>query len=696
MATSGSKTIKLTNYDDLVFTWTLKSQSVANNTSSVYWEMKIVSGAYGEFITANNEKVWKVVVNGTTYSGYNNTAVSNNSEKILAKGTTSIKHADNGSKTFSYSFSQQIGITYAGTYLDTYGGSGTGTLTTIPRASSVSASNGYIRDKITITITRAASTFKHTLQYKLAGQSDYTTLVSKTTATTYSFNTANIAETALNLIPSTSKSLNCAIRCITYDSSGKQIGDAKTDTIKLTGKDADLKPKLSPTIEDTNDTIMAITGTNRVIVRYYSQPVCYFFCDYPYNSKPKSYKIVNGSKTLTKDGATFTDGVESNVFTFTLTDSRGYTVSNSITLNKGTEFIEAVKPTITLTTSTPELTTTDSSTTFKFNANLKGGCFCGDLGAKVAETRVYYRYREVGGKWIGSTISSGWIEVADSGKATDNSKFNNNKTSYDISFVVEGLNYLKAYEIQGRVYNTIEPKETGLQTKKATPVFEWSEDDFNFNVPVKIVVKNESGLGWYSQTNKNGGGLNVGNSDIVGANSIYFGDACNADAEGLCFPNGDSYDYLKAHLGNVLFITGGKSYELCYTKGSQMSIGDNTPIYGYLTNARKSLFLTIPVNKPIVGATGFTVSGKLEMRGTGGYFYNQASKATDKSATINLNNLTNEGITGFNRIITNGGMLRLEITFSTALTHNAAGTTAATNNTPVSVVPNGILTITFT
>ena len=88
MATSGSVTVKVTGYNNLVFEWNMTSQSVANNTSTVSWAMKLVAiGASGK-ITSNSKKNWNVTVNGTDYSGTNTIGISGKSTKTLASGST--------------------------------------------------------------------------------------------------------------------------------------------------------------------------------------------------------------------------------------------------------------------------------------------------------------------------------------------------------------------------------------------------------------------------------------------------------------------------------------------------------------------------------------------------------------------------------------------------------------------------------
>ena len=128
MATSGSVSVSVTSWNTLKFTWTLESQSAANNASVVAWKMELVAGSDG-YISSTASKDWSVTVNGTKYTGTNTVGISNNSTKTLASGRTTIVHNADGSKTFSFSFSQEFAITFQGSNIGTKSGSGSGTLT---------------------------------------------------------------------------------------------------------------------------------------------------------------------------------------------------------------------------------------------------------------------------------------------------------------------------------------------------------------------------------------------------------------------------------------------------------------------------------------------------------------------------------------------------------------------------------------
>ena len=183
--------------DAIKFSWWENSQSVANNNTVVGWKLELISYKYG-YIDSSASKAWSVTVNGTNYSGTNTIGISANSTKTLASGTTTIAHNSDGTKSFSYSFSQAFKITF-NTYVGTVSGSGSGTLTTIARASQPTLSDQTINfgDTITISTNRASSSFTHTVRYEFGSLSG-TIGTSVTNSTTWT-----VPLSLMNEIPNT-------------------------------------------------------------------------------------------------------------------------------------------------------------------------------------------------------------------------------------------------------------------------------------------------------------------------------------------------------------------------------------------------------------------------------------------------------------------------------------------------------------
>lgn len=166
MAASGYKEINATP-DGLIklrFSWTAGTQNIANNYTPVSWTLTLRSTNSSAYIVASAAKNYSVTVDGETKTGTNNVTINGGATKTLASGSKNIYHNSDGTKTFSYSFSQKIGITYSGTRIETKSGNGTGTLNTIPRGSELgSIANFTIGNAITIPITKYADSFSDTL-----------------------------------------------------------------------------------------------------------------------------------------------------------------------------------------------------------------------------------------------------------------------------------------------------------------------------------------------------------------------------------------------------------------------------------------------------------------------------------------------------------------------------------------------------
>lgn len=168
MATSGSvKTNTAFGYIEL--SWSLSSQSVANNTSTIAYILSIYRSSN---ISSSAAKSYSISINGSTVAS-GTTTIGGSGTKTIKSGSVTIAHKADGTKTFAFSFSQQIDITWSGSWIGTISGSGNGTLTTIPRATTptLSASTVDMGTSVAITLSRASSSFTHTLTYSFGSTS---------------------------------------------------------------------------------------------------------------------------------------------------------------------------------------------------------------------------------------------------------------------------------------------------------------------------------------------------------------------------------------------------------------------------------------------------------------------------------------------------------------------------------------------
>lgn len=322
MATSGSKTVAIySSWLHMKFSWWQNSQSIENNTTTIGWKLELITG--GGALYKSNRK-WTVTIDGKTQTGTVNVSIDENSTQTLASGTATINHNDDGTKTFSYSFSQQFEMTLNnGKYMGTYSGSGSNTLTTIARASQPSCITwpdhtqnvGEFGDTISIHMNRKSSSFTHTVRYKFGSQSG-TIATSVGTGTTWT-----IPLTLMNLIPNAVKGSG-TIYVDTYSGSTK-IGTKScgfTATVP-----SSIKPTCSVAVSDPTGNLAKygsyVKGLSKFEVTVTPTPA--------YGSAIKAYNTTaNGSK-YTK--ASFTTGVLTSygtlAVTATVTDNRGRSAS---------------------------------------------------------------------------------------------------------------------------------------------------------------------------------------------------------------------------------------------------------------------------------------------------------------------------------------------------------------------------------
>lgn len=320
MATSGSKSVAVTSWDTLKFSWSVSSQSIENNTSTVSWKLQLIAGSSGR-ISSSAPKDYTIVVNGTTYSGTNYIGIENNATKTLKSGTTVITHNADGSKSFSYSFKQEIDITFSGSHIGTKSGSGTGVLDTIPRKSSLSASNGTLGTALTLTVDRKADAFTHTITYECGSASG--TVCTKSSSTSISF-TPPLSLASQN---TTGTSVSITFTIETFNGSTSIGTNTKTITCSIP---ASAKPSCSLTVTDA----MGYYDTYGGFIKGLSKFKVVVTPETSYSSAIASYKTTANGATY--NAASFTTGVIKTAGTLsinaTVTDKRGRSGSTSKSL----------------------------------------------------------------------------------------------------------------------------------------------------------------------------------------------------------------------------------------------------------------------------------------------------------------------------------------------------------------------------
>lgn len=394
MALSG--TVNSSGYEGryVQLTWSA-TQSVANNTSTIKWSLKGAGTGQSGWYMAGG---FKVVINGdTVYSKSTDYRIKLYNGTEVASGSKTISHNSDGSKSFSISI--QAGIY---TYAVNCTGSKSFTLNTIPRASSISWGSGTsstagITNGTNINISRASSSFTHTITYQFGNAKG--TVCTKTTATNVKW---TIPISLLNQIPNATSGTG-TMTCTTYSGS-TAIG---TSTLKLTVTAPDsVKPTISSasvTIDNSANSVIAGWG---LYVVGYSKAKITATASGAYGSTVSSftisggYSITQSGSSLSYTGGKFTSS-GSKTFNVVAKDSRG---RSSDTKNAGTITVYAYNnPTISA------LSVQRSSTNAKKVVVRANWNFASVNGKNSVTATLYYKL----------STSSGWTTYGAIDKNTD-------------------------------------------------------------------------------------------------------------------------------------------------------------------------------------------------------------------------------------------------------------------------------------
>lgn len=332
MALSGSlKTSGGYEGRNYTLSWTA-SQSIANNTSTISWSLSCSGGSASWYA----ERTLYVAIAGTV--------VVNKTDRVqrysgkIASGTITLNHANDGTKSFSAEIKAAV---YYSTVNAT--ASNTFTLDTIPRASSISVGTLTMGTAGNISVTRASSSFTHTITYSW-GNSTYSesgTICTKSTATSVSWTPSlNLAKA----IPSAVSGVG-TLTCTTYNGN-TAIG---TKSITFTcNVPSSVVPTISNLVATLDNSANSVIAGWALAVAGFTKVKLTASASGSYGSTISSFTITGGySTTVTGTSLNYTGAkiTSSGTKTFTIyaTDSRG---RKSSTLATSVIFYAYSNPTI--------------------------------------------------------------------------------------------------------------------------------------------------------------------------------------------------------------------------------------------------------------------------------------------------------------------------------------------------------------
>lgn len=466
MATSGYIDKYVTKYDTLRFSWSRSSTSIAENYSTVSWSLQLIAGSYGA-ISSSASKAWSVNVNDQKYSGSNTVSIGNNTSKTLASGTTKIYHNNDGTKSFAYSFSQTFDIYFSGN-VGTISGSSTGTLDSIPRKATITSAPDFNDEQNpTIYYSNPAGNSATSLAACISFTGNTVDIsyraISKT-GNSYTFSLTAAEKAVLykgTLSGSNSRNLYFYIRTELGNGNYYYHYVQKKFTI------INCAPTLNPTVIDTGTVSTTLTGDPNKLILHYNTAKVAFNATALKGASISSMKVTCGNASRTSDGVM--GYIESGTFVFSVTDNRGNTVSKTI----AKDTIDYIPLTCNLSTDSDLI---DGSTA-NMNLTVKGKYFAGSFGTVTNSLTVEYRYK---------TNDGNYPTDADGNEVWTSITGTPSNGEYTAQTTITGLNYTNSYTFQARAKDAVYTSgvSTPEQIIRILPVFDWGENDFNFNVPV--------------------------------------------------------------------------------------------------------------------------------------------------------------------------------------------------------------------
>ncbi|OUP43365.1 DUF859 family phage minor structural protein [Pseudoflavonifractor sp. An187] len=430
-----------------------QSTSTAGNTSTLSYTLKLKSTTknFAQYGVGAAVKLDNQTVAVRDRGSAPKITLGTYSEVTLLSGTRTVAHQSDGSKVMALAYS--LDMASASYTPGPMSGSGTMTLTQIPRGATItSAPNFTDEDDPVVKVSNPAGVSVQLGIFKDSTHAlaDYRTI----SGTSYTFRLTLAEREAMRRVDTTKNTAQ--VRFYVKSTVGGQTFITyltRTLTIQTPA------PTLNPTVEDVNPTTLALTGESGNLVKYHSQVAVKTGAQAVKGASLVRQSVTCGSHTLTGDGTL--EGVESGTIVVSATDSRGNTTAKTVER----KLVGYVRLSCTLGQGTPDASG-------RYDLEVAGACYYGSFGEADNTLTVEYRYRAQGteawGAWtaVDRTTPMGFTYVAHA--------------------TVEGLDYQTAYEFQARATDALEQVESGVQVVKASPGFDWGKDDFAFHIPVYI------------------------------------------------------------------------------------------------------------------------------------------------------------------------------------------------------------------
>ena len=254
------------------------------------------------------------------------------------------------------------------------------------------------------------------------------------------------------------QTVNSNTRSIWYMLKTVVDGAIYYDKVERTLSIVNANPVVTPNIYDTDANTIALTGNEKVLIRYHSDARAAINTYTQKHATLAEYYTKNGATQVSAPAHTF-ENVESDLFIFYSRDSRGNTTTQVLEPN----MYNYVHLTCNLGDNLPD---TDGNYVF----DIKGQYYNGTFGATDNTLLVEYRMR------ADDSSFGDWTAISHT----------LNGNSYTATTTITGLDYRTHYVVQVRATDKLEVATTPETQIFSKPVFSWSDKDFEFNCDVNV------------------------------------------------------------------------------------------------------------------------------------------------------------------------------------------------------------------
>lgn len=374
-----------------------------------------------------------------------------------------VPHNADGTWTGKIGASYRLNINYGGTYIGTISGDQTITLPTIPRASTVSATDANIGSVSSIYINAKSSAFSHglrvtfgSLNFYIDGNGNPSSSYVTFTQRTVPF---RLPDSFYAQIPNAASG-KVTLTLWTHTDKDHYF-DPTTTTFTATAAAALCAPTVSATCKDTNEKTLALTGNADALVRYASTASGSLSVAARNSASIKRITVAGTEVPLNATSYAITN-VETNKVTVTATDSRGYSTTQTIE--------KTLVPYVQLTCNILRANRPVPSSN-EAQIEIAGQYFAGNFGA--ADNTLTLKYQNPSGDWVAVTPT-----------------IDTKKNTYTASITVPDLDYRQAFSIPVQAEDKLFTATNTAQIMAGVPSFYWTKEFFQLNVPLRLNGEN--------------------------------------------------------------------------------------------------------------------------------------------------------------------------------------------------------------